>query len=313
MAEGRYRSDTGTPDPSAVLVAGPWRHRDVTAGGQRFHVAECGDPVRPTVLLLHGFPQFWWSWRHQLVALGDAGWHAVAVDLKGYGASDKPPRGYDGFTLSADLASLVRALGKTPAVLIGHDWGGTLAWDVAATSPELVSRLVVISAGHRLAIRHAMLTSRRQARLSAYMLRFQMPRADDWLLDDDADEVARLLREWGGPGFPDDESDQRYRHAIRIPGAGHSALEYYRWAVRSQLRPSGHTFMRRVDHPVRIPVLHIHGALDGCVLPDTALASARWAGAGFTWRLYDAVGHFPPEEAPHRLTEDLTSWLGPPR
>ena len=98
-------------EESSILVEGPWRHRDVTASGLCFHVAECGPADGPLVLLLHGFPEFWWSFRHQLVALGDAGFHAVAPDLRGYGATDKPPRGYDAYTLSADIAGLVRATG----------------------------------------------------------------------------------------------------------------------------------------------------------------------------------------------------------
>src|SRR5918996_4635656 len=128
---------------SAVLVDGPWRHRDVTASGLRFHVAEHGPADGPLVLLLHGFPEFWWSWRHQLVALGEAGFHAVAPDLRGYGASDKPPRGYDAYTLTADVAGLVKALGAAEADVVGHDWGGLLAWTMAALHPRTVRRLVV--------------------------------------------------------------------------------------------------------------------------------------------------------------------------
>ena len=109
-----------------MLVDGPWTHREVSAGGTRFHVAESGSG--PLVLLLHGFPEFWWSWRHQLPALAAAGFRAVAPDLRGYGASDKPPRGYDVPTLAADVAGLVRALGEREAVVVGHDWGGLLAW-----------------------------------------------------------------------------------------------------------------------------------------------------------------------------------------
>src|SRR6201990_1897845 len=107
------------PVEPVIQVSGPWTHRSVTANGCRFHVASMGEG--PLVLLLHGFPEFWWSWRHQLVALSDAGYRVVAPDLRGYGASDKPPRGYDVPTLAADLAGLVRALGESKAVFVGHD------------------------------------------------------------------------------------------------------------------------------------------------------------------------------------------------
>ena len=97
-------------DASSVLIDGPWQHRFVSANGARFHVAEQGEG--PLVLLLHGFPQFWWAWRHQMPALADAGYRVAAMDLRGYGASDKPPRGYDTFTLAADVASVIRSLGE---------------------------------------------------------------------------------------------------------------------------------------------------------------------------------------------------------
>ena len=98
-------------DASLALVDGPWEHRFVAANGARFHVAEQGQG--PLVLLLHGFPQFWWAWRHQMGALAEAGYRACAMDLRGYGASDKPPRGYDTRTSSADVASVIRSLGES--------------------------------------------------------------------------------------------------------------------------------------------------------------------------------------------------------
>ena len=101
-------------DASSVRVDGPWEHRFVSANGARFHVAEAGDG--PLVLLLHGFPQFWWAWRHQMPALADAGYRVAAMDLRGYGACDKPPRGYDPLTLAADVAGVIRSLGeRTPS------------------------------------------------------------------------------------------------------------------------------------------------------------------------------------------------------
>ena len=102
--------DEERPDATSVLLPGPWTHRDLSANGVRLHVAEAGEG--PLVLLLHGFPEFWWAWRAQLPALAAAGFRAVAPDLRGYGGSDKPPRGYDLPTAAADVAALVRALGE---------------------------------------------------------------------------------------------------------------------------------------------------------------------------------------------------------
>ena len=141
-------------DDSCVLVDGPWTHRFVGANGTRFHAVEAGSG--PLVLLLHGFPEFWWAWHDLLPGIADAGFRAVAVDMRGYGASDKPPRGYDGYTMAADVTGLIRALGERSAVLVGAGFGGMIAWTAAAFHPRLVSRLVVIGAAHPLRLRAAL-------------------------------------------------------------------------------------------------------------------------------------------------------------
>src|SRR6202050_2969315 len=107
---------------AAIQIAGPWSHRSVSANGTRFHIAEAGDG--PLVLLLHGFPEFWWTWRHQLEWLPAAGFRAVAVDLRGYGGSDKPPRGYDLVTAAADAAGPVPGQGGGHADVVGPGPGG---------------------------------------------------------------------------------------------------------------------------------------------------------------------------------------------
>ncbi|HYU66237.1 MAG TPA: alpha/beta fold hydrolase, partial [Jatrophihabitantaceae bacterium] len=150
---------TNSPDDSVVLINGPWTHRMVRANGIALHVAEMG--TGPLVLMLHGFPQFWWTWHQQMVDLADAGFRAVSVDLRGYGASDKPPRGYDAPNLTADIANLVRALGERDAIIVGNDIGGALAWTVAAMHPRVVRRLAVVGAAHPLRLRSAILADPR--------------------------------------------------------------------------------------------------------------------------------------------------------
>ena len=135
-----------------ILIEGPWRHRDIAANGIRFHVATGLRlaPDRPLVLLLHGFGEFWWAWRHQIPALDDAGYSVVAMDLRGYGASDKTPRGYDPQTTAADVAGVVRSLGHRQAVVVGHDWGGMAAWSTVAFAADQVAALVSVAAPHPL-------------------------------------------------------------------------------------------------------------------------------------------------------------------
>src|SRR5258707_1258019 len=129
-----------------IFIDGPWSHRSVSANGTRFHVAESGDG--PLVLLLHGFPEFWWTWREQLSSLKGAGFRAVAVDLRGFGGSDKPPRGYDLVTAASDAAGLVRSLGEANAVVVGHDLGGAVAWSQATHFPKGLRRLAGVPMLH---------------------------------------------------------------------------------------------------------------------------------------------------------------------
>ena len=293
-------------EESAVLVDGPWSHREVTANGARFHLAEHGPADGPLVVLLHGFPEFWWSWRHQLVALGDAGFRVVAPDLRGYGASDKPPRGYDAYTLSSDVAGMVRALGARDAMVVGHDWGGMLAWTVATLHPGVVRRLAVVGMPHPVRLRQALLRDRAQLRASSYMGFFQLPKVPEArLLKDDGAYVGRLLERWGGPGFPDAETEARCREAMSIPGAAHSSLEWYRWAVRSLTRPSGLRFLRLMARGVGVPTLQLHGALDRCLLPSTAHGSGAWVNAPYELQVLDGLGHFPHEEDPELVSAAL--------
>jgi pimeloyl-ACP methyl ester carboxylesterase len=300
------------PDPSSVRIPGPWTHRDVSANGIRLHVAELG--AGPLVLLLHGFPEFWWSWRHQLPALAAAGRRAVAVDLRGYGDSDKPPRGYDLWTLSGDVAGLVRALGERQADLVGHDWGGILSWCTAALHPRVVRSVTVLAAAHPRAMGHALLRDPTQRSAARYLASFQAP----WwpersLTHGGAVLVEGILR--GGAGSRWCASSEfsgvarRYREAMLIPGAAHCALEYYRWVGRSQFRFDGRRLSRAVDRTVRVPVLQLHGAEDPYVLERTARRSARWAGDGYRYEVLPGVGHFVQQEAPEHTTALLTEFL----
>ncbi len=301
------------PEPSTVRIAGPWAHRDVSANGIRLHTVELGSG--PLVLLLHGFPEFWWSWRHQLVGLADAGFRTVAVDLRGYGDSDKPPRGYDGWTLAGDVAGLIRALGERTAAVVGHDWGGLLAWTVAALHPRLVRSIAPLAAPHPLAVRSALVRDvRHQGMASRYALGFQVPLwPERRLRRDGGAHVERIIRSWSGRSWPHTtefaEVVRRNRDAMLIPGAAHSALEYYRWAMRSQLRTEGRRYVAAVGRPVPVPVLQLHGAADPCLLEATARRSQRWGGPAYTYRSLPNVGHFLHQEAPEATTEALAEFL----
>ena len=303
----------GAPDSSVVMVDGPWTHRVVRANGIALHVAELGSG--PLVLLVHGFPQFWWAWRQQLLDLADAGFHAVAVDLRGYGGSDKPPRGYDSPTLAADLAALVSSLGESDAMIVGSDVGATLAWTVAARHPRVVRSLVVLGGAHPLRMRAALRPGSGQAQRqsSAYALRtFQVPRRAENLLSRDSNWVRELYDRWSGPrwrGTPRYVADvERYAQAMRIHPVSYCAAEHYRWLARSVLRSDGRAYAASLRTSIAAPVLQLHGDLDTCVLPSTARGSGQNVTGAYEWRVLDGIGHFPHDEDPGLVSGELIRW-----
>jgi pimeloyl-ACP methyl ester carboxylesterase len=297
-------------DDSAVLLDGDWSHRFVSANGSQFHIAEAGSG--PLVLLLHGFPEFWGAWRHQLVALANAGFRAVAMDLRGYGASDKPPRGYDGYTMAADVAGLIRALGERQATVVGTGLGGMLAWAVATMHQPLVRRLAVIASAHPLRLRAAVLARSGQRASAVAVLRFQLPRYEHVLTRDDAAMVGEYLRSWASPGWaatPDFlEYSSECRRAFQIQQAAFCSLEAFRWGIRSLVRISGHRFRRQLRTPVNVPTLQLHGSIDPVLLPTTAQGSGQYVQSTYEWRLLDGVGHFPHREAPDVVSGELIRW-----
>lgn len=298
--------------PVEIQVPGPWRHSGVSANGIRLHTVESGQG--PLVVLLHGFPEFWWTWRHQLTGLADAGFRAVAIDLRGYGESDKPPRGYDLWTLAGDAAGLIRALGERRAMVVGHGWGGLIGWTLAALHPRLVSSLVVLGAPHPRALRRAMWADPRgQGRAGGHAFGFQVPLLPERSLRaDSAARVERIMHDWSGPAWAATtdfaEAVRRNRTAMLVPGVPHSALEYYRWALRSQLRADGRRFASELSRTIEAPVLQVHGALDPCVLEPTARRSHAWA-SRYSYRVLDGCGHFPHQEEPRASTAMIAEFL----
>jgi pimeloyl-ACP methyl ester carboxylesterase len=297
-------------DASLVLVDGPWEHRFVAANGARFHVAEQGEG--PLVLLLHGFPQFWWAWRNQLSALAEAGYRACALDLRGYGASDKPPRGYDTRTSATDVASVVRSLGGSRAAVVGHGWGGWIAWAMPTLQPTVTRAVASVSMPHPLVFRKASLTQPAQLKASGYLAGLQRPFVPERQMTVNGGYVQRLLREWASPEgiWPSPQEAKLYAEAMALPFVAHSAAEYYRWVVRSQLRPDGWRFAASMRTPITVPVLQLHGAHDPVVLPRTALEPVEAVTGRFERHLVPDAGHFLPEEAPDVVTAHLLDWLG---
>jgi pimeloyl-ACP methyl ester carboxylesterase len=208
-------------------------HRLVETNGIRLHCAVDGDG--PLVVFLHGFPDYWYSWRHQLAALAPH-FRVVAPDLRGYNESDKPAgvAAYDMKELVADIAGLIAAFGARDAVIVAHDWGGGIGWQLAMDRPELVKRLVAINCPH-LALFRQHLRNPRQLAKSWYMFFFQIPWLPETLLGlGDAWAVGNAYRQATirKDAFSD-EDIRALRAAASRPGALRSAINYYRAAFRS--------------------------------------------------------------------------------
>lgn len=204
-------------------------------GGVRLHYVEAGEG--PLVVLLHGFPEFWYSWRRQIPALAQAGFHVVAPDMRGYNLSDKPSgwRAYDTDQLAGDVAGLVRSLGEQQAYVAGHDWGAAVAYAVAMRHPEIVRRLSILNVPHPARMIEGFRTLK-QLRKSWYMFFFQLPWAPERLMARSDFSFARRSLRAGTKGAFSDEDLEQYVSAWRQPGALTGMVNYYRAALRRSPR-----------------------------------------------------------------------------
>jgi pimeloyl-ACP methyl ester carboxylesterase len=200
---------TATTDRASAQPVTTHAHVDV--GELRLHCAFAGPEDGPLVVLLHGFPEFWWSWRHQIPALAAAGFRVVAPDMRGYNLSDKPlgVEAYRIEKLVGDVAGLIRALGRERAHIVGHDWGAVVAWEFAMRRPEMTERLAVLNVPHP---REMLKGLRRPAQLrkSWYIFFFQLPAVPERLLAQN--DFAFLRKTF--KGYPREDVD-RYVEAAK--------------------------------------------------------------------------------------------------
>lgn len=275
-------------------------HVTVRANGIRLHCVEAG--TGPLVLLLHGFPESSYAWRRQLPALAARGFRAVAPDLRGYGRSDRP-RGVAAYAVEAlvdDVTGIVEALGERDAVLVGHDWGGIIAWYTAMLRPASVRRLIILNAPHPAAYAREMRRLSSQVWRSWYAAMHQLPRLPElaWRAGDFA-LLRRVLRT--GPARTREEIAECVS-ALSSPGAMTAALNYYRAALRH--RPEG---IRRIQ----APTLLIWGERDRFLVPELTEGLERWVPDLTIERLPRAT-HWLHHEEPERVSELIARFARPP-
>jgi pimeloyl-ACP methyl ester carboxylesterase len=255
-----------------------------------------GGPADGTgVLLLHGFPQFSLEWAAQLSALGDAGYRAVAPDQRGYATGNQPAdvSAYAASELVADVPGILDALGWERAHLVGHDWGGSVAWHVAARHPERVRSLTAVSTPHPRAFTAAIDSGGEQIAKSAYFATFREPgTGEDALLADDAAALREVL-----DGLPNAD---RYVERQRSGRTLTSALNWYRAMRRRDSEQTG---------VVTVPTLYVWGDADAAFAREAAEATAAFVAAPYTFVPLDGAGHWIPETRAGELNHLLLAHL----
>jgi pimeloyl-ACP methyl ester carboxylesterase len=286
-------------------VVATFESQAVDVGEVTLHVVTAGQRGRPLVLLLHGFPEFWWSWRHQLGALAEAGFFVVAPDLRGFHRSEKPRSvsAYRVGRLEADVAGLIRAFGAERASIVGHDWGGVIAYFFAARHPELITRLCILNAPHPAEFARR-LASPKQLLRSWYVFFFQLPSLPErWL---GAHDYARLAGTFLRDGL-ERETAARYVEAARTAGDRlRGGINYYRASVRDILRRTSADVP-----PIRTPTLVIWGDGDNYLAPELARPRSELVPNARVEFVPNGT-HWVQQVAPARVNELLLGFLCAP-
>ena len=296
-------------DNSAVFLPGPWQHRLINANGCQFHIAHMGEhrSDRPLVLLVHGFPEYWWAWRHQIEVVALAGYEVAAIDQRGIGGSDKTPDSADGMLLTQDLAAIVRSLGTSRAVVIGQGRGGFLAWSVAALEPDVVEGVMTVSAPHPRTLQrlgtHLTLKTWRQV-LKTLIPHYAAKRLTD-------EEVLRkLLTDWSAPGNAGASGEAaNYAAALRLPEAASISLEQLRWSYLSTSKINGREHMALTRRFVNATVWAVRGERDPLLPARAWRKDLEFARGNYRFIEVPDAGHFVQEEQPSRVTDLVLEFL----
>jgi pimeloyl-ACP methyl ester carboxylesterase len=275
--------------------------RDVN--GVSLHVVCAGSPDDPLVVLLHGFPEFWYGWRRYIVPLVDAGYRVLVPDQRGYNRSDKPAGVYPYriTELSRDIVDLIATEGHDTAHVIGHDWGAAVGWDLALRYPDAVDRLGIINVPHPTVFQRTLTSNLTQLRKSWYMLLFQIPRLPEWYIRrSDYDPLEAGLAEARAGAFTETDFVQ-YRRAWAETGALTAMLNWYRALLRHREDPP--------REQVQAPTLILWGENDQALVPEMAPKSLEYCTEGNLERFPDAT-HWLPHENPDRVSSLLVDHLG---
>jgi pimeloyl-ACP methyl ester carboxylesterase len=273
----------------------------VSDAGVKIHYASLGQG--PLVVMIHGFPDFWYSWRHQMAALSQR-FQVVAIDQRGYNLSDKPKgvENYDMKLLVADVAAVVRDLKRDRATIVGHDWGGVVAWQVAMRMPQLVENLVILNLPHPSGLARELRSNPEQIKNSEYARDFQRKPPSDPTVFFGRPMTPETLSGW----VTDAEARKRYVEAFRQSDFD-AMLNYYK---RNYPAAAGPEMPAAPDPPkVKMPVLMFHGLNDQALHSDGLSGTWKWLEKDLTLVTVPGAGHFVQQDAAELVTNTMQWWL----
>jgi len=270
-------------------------------GGVKIHYASLGEG--PLVVMIHGFPDFWYTWRHQMAALADR-YQVVAIDQRGYNLSDKPKgvESYDIRLLVADVAAVVKSLGRDKATVVGHDWGGIVAWTVAMSLPQMTENLIILNLPHPNGLARELRNNPEQIKNSEYARNFQTKSPSDPTVFFGRPMTAENLSGW----VRDAAARQRYVEAFRKSDF-EAMLNYYK---RNYPRGAGADAPAPPPLPkVSVPVLMFHGLNDTALNAEGLSGTWNWLEKDLTLVTVPGAGHFVQQDAADLVTTTMKWWL----
>jgi epoxide hydrolase 4 len=281
-----------------------YTHTTLKTNGINLHVVQAGPQHGPLVILLHGFPEFWYGWCQQIDYLVAQGYRVWVPDQRGYNLSDKPQTiaAYNLDELSADVIGLIDAAGQETTLLVGHDWGAAVAWWTACKYPERLSKMVILNVPHHKVFGKTFNTDPQQRRKSWYMAFFQLPFLPEFMLGlGNTNGLARALKTTSRPGTFSDADIAEYRIAWAQPGALTAMLNWYRAAFKTPPK-------QQPDPRVTVPTLILWGKQDNVLKWEMAQASVELCDDG---RLvyFDEATHWIAHEEPERVNTLISEFF----
>ena len=279
----------------------------ISTNGINLHVQTDGSEDRPPVVLLHGFPEFWYGWRNQIPALIDSGFRVIVPDQRGYNLSDKPKgvAAYDIDLLARDVIGLFDHFGIQRARLVGHDWGAVVAWALAIQFPERLEKLAILNVPHPDVMTRFILGNSIQRKKSWYMYFFQLPFAEWVLRQNNFHNLERSLVGRRGSFTPEDILE--YKKAWSQPGALTGMLNWYRAAVRRGLRGAWNPARVQVRR-VTVPTLMLWGKQDVALSHEMARPSIEACERG-ELVMFDKATHWVQHDAADEVNQKLIAFL----